>query len=141
MVSINIHARAKHLIKRHGTRNPIRIAKDIGIYVKYKHYTDTKGYFIKIHRNKFIVVNSALNEFEKRIVMAHELGHALLHNDKDVYFIKEHTLFPVGRLEAQANKFAAELLISDDEIRKDWTIQQMSCWLGVPEELVKYKIL
>lgn len=138
---MNIHARAKHLVERHGTRNPIHIADNIGIHVKYKTYSSfTKGYFIKIHRNKFIIVNSALNEFDKRIVLAHELGHAMLHNDKDVYFIKEQTLFPVGKLETQANKFAAELLIGDDEIRKDWTINQMSCWLGVPEELIKYKI-
>ncbi|WKV08159.1 ImmA/IrrE family metallo-endopeptidase [Thermoanaerobacterium sp. CMT5567-10] len=138
---VNIHARVKHLIYKYGTRNPEKIARNLKMHIRYKEYNDfTKGYYINLIRNKFIIVNSLLDLNSRRIVLAHELGHALLHFNQDIYFIREYTLFPIGRFEIEANKFAAELLIDDDEIRNDWSIPEMSCWLGVPEELVKYKL-
>lgn len=138
---INIRARVKHLKEKYGTRNPEKIARGCDIEILRKPYNlGTKGYFIKSLRSKYIIVNSCLNIQYQDIVLAHELGHALMHSAQDVYFIREYTLFPIGRYEIEANKFAAELLIDDDEIRNDWSIPEISRWLGVPEELVKYKI-
>jgi len=138
---LNIHARVKHIKEKCGTRIPEKIAREFDIEVVKKPYTtNTKGFFIKILRNKYITVNSNLAMPCQSIVLAHELGHALLHSSQDIYFIREYTFFPIGRYEIEANKFAAELLIDDDEIRKDLSIPEMSRWLGVPEELVKYKL-
>lgn len=138
---INIRARVRHLVQKYGTRNPERLAKELGIIVIRQEYSPlTKGYFIRALRRKFITVNSILDLQSQYIVLAHELGHAVLHSSQDIYFIREYTLFPVGKYEIQANKFAAELLIDDDEIRKDLSIPEMSRWLEVPEELVKYKL-
>lgn len=120
---MNIGLRVNNLVKRHQTRDPIRIAENLGISIKYKPYKNTKGYFIKVCTNKFIVINSNLDEFSQIVVAAHELGHALLHSSqknaltyqKGVYIIEEYTLFPTNSIyENQANKFAAELLIHDD---------------------------
>jgi len=138
----NIHARVKHLVQKYGTRNPERLANYLGIHVFYKEYSlKTKGYFIKTLRNKFIIVNSALDEDSQRIVLAHELGHAILHSSEPVYFIREYTLFPIGTYEYEANKFAAELLIDDNDLKliHNETIGYMAGTLGVNEELVKYK--
>ena len=61
-----------------------------------------------------------LSEEEKRIVAAHELGHVVLHRaqlklapmkDEYLYNMKDNT-------EYQANLFAADLLLEDDEIDK-----------------------
>ena len=52
---INISLRVKNLINRHETRDPKRIAKDLNIHVRYLPYETTKGYFIKIKGNKFII--------------------------------------------------------------------------------------
>ncbi len=140
---INIHTIVKHLVQKYNnTRDPEKIARELHITIVKKEYTGiTKGYFIKIHTNKFIVINSLLNEYSQRIVMAHELGHAILHSTSNIYFIREQTLFPIGKYEVQANKFAAELLINDDDIIKEYTVPQMACYFGVPEELVEYKLL
>jgi Zn-dependent peptidase ImmA (M78 family) len=138
----NIHARVKHLVQKYNTRNPERLAQYLGIYVVHKDYSlYTKGYFIKTLRNKFIVVNSALDEWERKIVLAHELGHAILHSSEPIYFIREYTLFPVGPYEFEANKFAAELLIDDDEIKelKHTSTSCIAAVLEVNEDLIKYK--
>lgn len=140
---INIHARVKHLISKYNTRNPLKIISHLGIKVKYEDLNETKGFYIRLLSNKFIVVNSSLTNNEKRIVLAHELGHALLHNNKSTCFIREYTLFPRGRHENEANKFAAELLIDESSFDKcnleTMTIEQLSCYYGVPKELIKYK--
>lgn len=138
---INIRARVRHLVQKYGTRNPERLAKELGIIVIRQEYSPiTKGYFIRALRQKFIVVNTILDWSSQQIVLAHELGHALLHSSQDIYFIREYTLFPVGKYEVEANRFAAELLIEDDDIQKDWTTTEMSTYLGVPEKLIEYKI-
>ncbi len=41
--------------------------------------------------------------------------------------------------EIEANKFAAELLIDEAEICKDWTTAEISAALNVPKQLVEYK--
>lgn len=140
----NIHARVKHLVQKYETRDPLKLARYLNIHVVHKEYSPhTKGYYLKTLRNKFIVVNSTLDEYSQRIVLAHELGHAILHSSEPIYFIREYTLFPVGPYEAEANKFAAELLIDDYDI-KDLHYESISCiaaTLGVNEKLVEYKIL
>ncbi len=143
-MSKNIHARVKHLIRKYETRNPLKLAKYLNIHAVHKEYSlHTKGYYIKTLRNKFIVVNSALDEHSQRIVLAHELGHAILHSCEPIYFIREYTLFPVGPYEREANKFAAELLIDDNDIKemRYKATSYIAAALEVNEELVKYKII
>ncbi|CAM2952612.1 ImmA/IrrE family metallo-endopeptidase [Hathewaya histolytica] len=141
---MNIRVRVKHLVQKYDTRNPYKLAKYLGINIEYKKYSDsTKGYFLKILRNKFIIINDNLSEHEKEIVLAHELGHAILHHNKDIRFIREFTLFPTGCYENEANKFAAELLIDDNDLDEysieNMSIDQLACYFSVPKELVKYK--
>ena len=75
-------------------------------------------------------------------MIAHELGHAYLHSSEPIYFIREYTLFPIGPYEIEANKFAAELLIDDHDIKemRYKAVSYIAAALEVNEELVKYKI-
>lgn len=120
---ININVRVKNLVTKCGTRDPRRIAKYLDIHVKYLPYENTKGYFIKVKGNKFIIINSTLDDTTQQIVLAHELGHALLHSnkknflkyEKGISLTQDEDLFNSNCIyENQANKFAAELLIHDD---------------------------
>lgn len=140
----NIPLRVKNLVKKYGTRDPFLLSSYLNLRIVYSEYSDsTKGYYINVKRNKFIVLNSRLTDDEKRIVLAHEIGHAMLHSSKEVHFIRENTLFPKGRHENEANKFAAELLIDLNEIDKcyieDLSIEQLASYLMVPQELIKLK--
>lgn len=133
------------LVLKYGTRDPYEIANNLGIEVIFRPYSlSPKGYFTKILGYPFIVINSNLSERDKLIVMAHELGHAILHGEKDIFLIRKHTLFAVGPLEVQANQFAAELLIDNDDIDecmfRGWNNEQISRYLNVSEELVEYKL-
>ncbi len=142
---INIRARVNHLIQKYETRNPEKLAKELGIIVMKKGFNSqrTKGFFVKELGKKFIVINLNLDERSQSIVMAHELGHALLHSTKQTYYIHEYTLFPRGRIEIEANKFAAQLLVDEQDIDKQdikgMSINQLACYFHVPERLVIYK--
>ncbi|MCR3760293.1 ImmA/IrrE family metallo-endopeptidase [Clostridium felsineum] len=140
---INIHARVKHLVEKYETRNPERLAEELGIIIIRRPFKRTMGFFRKELRRKFIVVNSNLNENTQMVVIAHELGHALLHSSSATTYIHEYTLFPRGKIEIEANKFAAELLINEKDIDKHYLenmcINQLAKYFEVPEELVRFK--
>ncbi len=113
---MNIPVRVRNLIKKHGTNNPYTLCMYLNINVLFCELGDIKGYYKKCLRKKFIVLNSDLDEFSRKIVLAHELGHAVLHNSKDINLMKDYYLLPKNsRLEKEANSFAAELLFNEED--------------------------
>lgn len=140
----NIPLRVKNLVKKYGTRDPFLLASCLNLNVKFLEYSDnTKGYYIKVGKNKFIIINSNLTDDEKRVVLAHEIGHAVMHSSKEIHFLRENTLFPKGRHENEANKFAAELLIDLNSIDKcyieELSLEQLARFMMVPKELIELK--
>lgn len=142
---INIHARVRHIIQKYGTRNPEKLSKEMGITIIRKPFKNTMGFFKKALGKKFIVVNSNLSEDLQSIVIAHELGHAILHSNNTIVYIHEYTLFPRGKIEIEANEFAAELLIDERDMDKlyikDMSVNQLACYFGVPKQLIEYKFM
>lgn len=114
---MNIKGRVKKLVKKWGTKNPYKLCKYLKIEILYMDLGKIKGIYKKTLTNKFIVINENLSEFCQMIVLAHELGHALLHHSKEIQTLKDYDLFPKynNQIEIEANTFAAELL-SDENI-------------------------
>lgn len=140
---VNIRIRVRNLVRKYGTRNPEKLAEEFGIEIIKRKFKRTLGFFKKELGKKFIVVNSNLNENMQQIVIAHELGHALLHSNNRSIYIHEYTLFPRGRVEIEANIFSAELLIDENQIDKHYLDEmctsQIASYFGVPKQLVEYK--
>ena len=99
------------------------ICKELGIKVKDNRSLDKDGYLICQNGKKIILVNSQItNRHRKRFVIAHELGHFLLHRAQ-LYScdnVSEAANQNVNNQEQEkeANAFASELLIPRDEINK-----------------------
>ena len=109
----------RRLVLRCGTRDPYRIARLLGIYVLYPEgLLHLKGFYRVIEGKRFIFLNGAGSEQEKRIVCAHELGHDALHREyAEKKAFQELELFGhASRHEYEANLFLAELLIEDEEM-------------------------
>src|SRR3712207_1596140 len=98
-----------------------------------------KGLFKKMLGKKFIVLNLTRieNEYEKQFVLAHELGHAILHSSDTTFFLHDHTFCNRGRFELEANKFAAELLINEKYLDacclETLSIEQLAAYFCVPK--------
>lgn len=105
----------RRLMKKHGTRNPFKLCEQLGIVIILKDLGKLKGLFKKILGKKVIFLNENLDEFSMYVVLAHELGHAVLHSSTDFQMLRSYSLLPRTSVwENEANKFAAELLIDEN---------------------------
>lgn len=84
-----------------------------------------------------IVVNSNLNKYSKRFILAHELWHFLFWDTKDSKVWKEEK-------EKRADRFAIDLLLPTDELlrlyNKWYDIKALSNIFKVPELVIKNKL-
>lgn len=104
----------------------------------------TLGMYRTIKRNKFIFLNNNLDYIEKKFILAHELGHAVLHSSVNCFFLENNSFFVKNKIEREANEFSAELLIDDVELKdllcSSYTTAQIAALMEVPESLILYKL-
>lgn len=133
------------LVTEFKTRNPFELCDCLNIPILYEPLGNIKGFFQNILNTPIIHLNSNLNEHEVNCVLSHELGHAVLHKDLNVCFLKHYTFSITDKYENEANKFTAELLIDDNslidilEINDLITCEDLSKYFFVPTEFISYK--
>ena len=137
-----------NLVKRFDTRDPFRIAQELGIEVLFcDNLSHLKGMYRVIKRNRFIFINKDLSPQKQRIVCAHELGHDQLHrhlakgNALQEFMLYDMTTKP----EYEANIVAAEILLDTDEILEyiyqyGYTSEQIARAMHTDINLVALKI-
>lgn len=133
---------AESLVKKHGTRDPFRIAQELGFVVIRTPLSGIRGFYQHIKRRHLIYVCSDLPEPEVRFVCAHELGHALMHRGHNRIFTDTNTYFVTDRPEIEANRFAVDLLYEDEDLRffLDYPIQLAADFMGVSMDLAEYRL-
>ncbi len=132
-----IKSKVSSLVNKYNTRNPFELADILGVLYQIGNCKNEGCYmFLKNHR--YIFLSNKLNSLELKIVIAHELGHALLDRKQNYYFIRNKTLFLNSRFEKRANLFAAHLLIDSEYLKEySWcTTEQLSHSLGYHLELI-----
>jgi len=99
-----------------------------------------------IQRSRFIFINGNISESDQRTICAHELGHDRLHKQfAKTTAYQEFMLYDMRtRPEYEANIFASELLIGDDDIfyliDNEYDVYQIAGELGEDINLVLIKI-
>ena len=126
--SNNVYDIADHLgisiIKDNKSQNPILKSCD--------------GVYLRSYKKKEIIVIKENLENEKQVI-AHELGHALLHTDYDFTLNNRFSLN--FKKEKEADYFACRLLFSDLTIEDGIeTTEQLANALGIKEDNVEYLI-
>lgn len=120
--SEEIYNKARSIVRRCGTRDALRIAKDLGIYITYVDDLDRLlGMYTYRYKERHILLNSKMDEMLMQLVCAHEIGHDILHRDlaKNNQTLTEFTIFDMQtRQEYESNAFAAHILIDDDEMNE-----------------------
>jgi Zn-dependent peptidase ImmA (M78 family) len=136
-----------NLKNRFGTSDPFEIIVGLKINLWFKSdLGNLKGFYLAALHQRYIVINENLDERNQLIVAAHELGHDRMHQDiAQVSPLKDFKLFDMtSRVEYQANIFASELLIADDEVEEciaeDMDFFGLSCMLGFNPQLVAFKL-
>ena len=115
-----IAERVRELTGRYGTRDPGELAAALGVEILPRAFERQKGAYKVIMRNPFIFIKADLDPAMERIVLSHELGHHCLHRleARRLGGFREFNIFDMGsdRMEYEANVFAAELLLPDEEV-------------------------
>lgn len=133
----------EELQQKYSTRCPYTISDYLKKHVlQHDLHHEINGFYKYDRRNQYIVINKNLEPYLKKFVCAHELGHATLHPRLNTPFMRKNTLLSVNKIEREANRFAAELLIPDENLFNSYdqmTIYDIASIHQVPVELVKLK--
>jgi len=93
------------------TRPPVDVkwvARSIGVLVFHDATSDATGMLVQTAEGAYIHVSPRDSLVRQRFTIAHELGHLLLHPESTHY---RDATFAGTRLEIEANRFAADLLM------------------------------
>lgn len=112
---MNIEYKVKDLIKKYNTSNIKELVDHLNISIEYQDFkaktldsrlmiVDSKGY---------IFVRSDLDCAYENFLIAHELGHYVLHHDENISFNFLRRVYKT-RLEREANEFAIRLLMYEE---------------------------
>lgn len=115
------------------------LARRLGIYVKTEFLSNNRsGYIKKEADGSFTIgLNREDGSFRQRFTLAHELGHYYLHSDllepggahfDRLYSGHNDSGALTEKDEAQANKFAAELLMPKSQVQQQWTTVRPEHW-------------
>ena len=111
--------KANHIVRLCGTRDPHKIADELGIEIIYCPFKSQRGAYKVIMRNRFMFIKEDLHPVMENIVLLHELGHDSLHRDEATKAggFKEFNIFDIrdSRMEYEANIFASQIAIPDDD--------------------------
>lgn len=139
---MDIRQKVNVIIRKYGSHNPFEIIQCLNVIIIYAPLVDVRGFYQYYKRNNIIYLNENLSYSEKKLVLAHELGHLFLHKKSNFIFMDTHTDFNTNKYEIEANKFAMELLISDYDLiqYQEYTTEQLSRIFGYDEKLIQLRL-
>jgi Zn-dependent peptidase ImmA (M78 family) len=147
LLADEIYRKTRQMVRMSDSRDPFRIAKDNGVFIRFcDEFNVLKGMYKIVKRNRFIFINSNLPEYLQKIVCAHELGHDLLHKHlAKSAALQEFMLYDMtSRPEYEANMVAADILLDDDEVHElacdGYDMEQIARELYTDINLVGIKI-
>ena len=88
------------LIDRCGTRDPYKVAKELGINIIYRNFDKQRGAYKVILKNRFVFLKNGMHPVVEQIVLWHEIGHDVLHRQEAVAVggFKEFNIFEISSL-------------------------------------------
>lgn len=139
---MNVSNTINKLVRLHETRNPFEIIRGMNVILVFYPLEGVRGFYQYFQRNNIIYIDERLPENEQLFVCAHELGHMMLHKKINTVFMDTRTYFNTNKYEIEANKFAMELLISDEMLieYREYSIEQLSRLFGYNEKLIELRM-
>lgn len=141
---MDIKARVNRLVRFYKTRDPFEMIKGMNIILVNYPLEGVRGFYQYFQRNNIIYLDEKLSDSERRFVLAHELGHMILHKKSNAIFMDTRTQFNTSKYEQEANLFAMELLLPDqtitDYVANGLTIDQISRITGYYKSLVELRL-
>ena len=122
------------LCAEYNTCNPYDLAEKLGFLVREDELGENKGYCMQVFGTVHIVINHSLQDYEKMFTCAHELGHALIHEDLNIVSLRSCTYYSGSRFEREADFFAIRFLMQN--IDNAYDLSSIAKAIGVKEEFI-----
>lgn len=134
-----IDAKIKKLVNQFGTRDPFKIARELGVYVVQENLEEIYGYYNQSRKIKMVHINVEMNESDKLLTCAHELGHSILHPKENTPMLSKASITSELKIEKEANYFATHLIINenDDDLSHLCKFELLKIH-GLPEEFERF---
>ena len=139
---MDIKRLAERLVRKFGTRDPFKIAEELDYTIIYTPLVGVRGFYQYLKRCHIIYLDSELDDNTARFVCAHELGHSILHRGLNRIFMDTRTFIVTGRYEKEADRFAVDLLHSDEDLQP-YLSRSYDCaaaYMGVSAQLAEYRM-
>lgn len=130
----------QYLHNKFGTLDPYELADAMNIYVFHADMGTTRGLCYTARRIKQIYLNYGMPKHIERFVLAHEIGHLMMHPNYNTPFLHS-TFFSVDKFEMEANKFAVDLIISDEDLEAmyEYSTDSLATHYGLPREIIELR--
>lgn len=135
-------ALAARLSKKYETRDPFRLADELGFIVVSAPLVDMRGFQQRIKRQNIIYVNSDLDAQQQDLVCGHEMGHHFMHRGLNRIFMNLNTQFVTQKFENEANLFSLELIYPDEDLQPflNRSITDAAAYMGVSVQLATWRM-
>lgn len=135
-------ALATSLSKKYETRDPFRLADELGFIVVSAPLVDMRGFQQRVKRRNIICVNSNLDTQQQHLICGHEIGHCFLHRGMNRIFMNLNTQYVTQKFENEANLFSLELIYTDDELLPflNRSITEAAVYTGVSVQLATWRM-
>lgn len=112
---MNIEYKVKDLIKKYNISNIKELVDHLDISIEYQDFKakTLDSRLIIVDSKGYIFVRSDLDCAYENFLIAHELGHYVLHYDENISFNFLRRVYKT-RLEREANEFAIRLLMFEE---------------------------
>lgn len=139
---MNVDEAVKYVLKKCKTNNPLEIAKHLNVIIVTTKLINIRGFYQYWKRNHIIYLDEGLTSNEINFVLAHELGHMLMHKNSNAMFLDSRTFFSLSSYEKEANSFAVELLLPNSLLKeyRNISLYAIAQSVGIPNELAQLKI-
>ena len=139
---MDIKKRADKLARFYRTRNPFEIVRGMNVILVTYPLEGVRGFYQYFQRNNIIYLDERLSEHDRKFVLAHEMGHMLLHKKSNAIFMDTRTQFNTSRYEKEADLFAMCLLLPDDILMEypECGVDQMARAFGYGKRLMELRI-
>lgn len=125
------------VIRECGNNCIYNILDKYNITISYKEFraksTESQIFINDNYEATIFIQENIESEEYKQFLIAHEIGHYVLHFDKNVSFSFMRHIYKT-KLEREANDFAVKLLLSDINIKED-NLEFIAREKGIPEKI------
>ena len=136
-----VKAFVENLAKEFQTRNPVEICRALKIPISILPLGSLNGTCSTQFGMRVSQINSALDDFHRRLACAHELGHIILRHRNNKFFLSQNTNLYLPKFEKEADCFAIELLLPDKDILDmgESSCDKLAEIYNIPPKLAEYK--